>query len=141
MIYADSSVLVAWFHPDDLFARDVTAWVQGEGIDFVWNVFLRAEVRHNLRRLKGAYAGTAWNAYRAAEDGRKLRMEKRPPGDILTRADELSERHAAATTAGTWDFVHLAAALSAKADVFATADEPQAKAAKLAGLRVKLFKS
>ena len=33
--YADSSVLVAWFHADDEFARSVTAWVQDNVTDFI----------------------------------------------------------------------------------------------------------
>ena len=45
--YADSSVLVAWFHADDEFALPVTKWVQEEVTDFIWNPVLRLEVRHN----------------------------------------------------------------------------------------------
>jgi len=32
MTYADSSVLVAWFHADDQFALEVTEWAQNNGM-------------------------------------------------------------------------------------------------------------
>ena len=140
--YADSSVLIAWFHPADEFARPVTAWARENTSDFLWNWFLRVEVRHNLRALKSPYARTAWNAYEASEAGKKLRLDRTRLIDLLQRGDELSAQFSADTTAGTWDFVHVAAALKARAECFATCDEAQASVARKAGLgQVKLFKA
>jgi predicted nucleic acid-binding protein len=140
-IYADTSVLVAWFYPADHFAVQVASWCRGNGPDFQWNSLLRAELRHNLRKLTGDYAAIAWQAYRASESARRLVMSRERMSDIVEWADELSARFAAETPCGTWDCAHVAAALHTKAGVFATCDLAQARLAKLAGIiQIKLFK-
>lgn len=140
-IYADTSVLVAWFHPADLFALPVTSWGRDNGPDFHWNSRLRAELRHNLRKLTGDYAALAWHAYRASESARRLVPARDRISDIIEWADELSARFATQTPCGTWDCAHVAASLHTKADVFATCDIAQARLAELAGVaQVKLFK-
>jgi predicted nucleic acid-binding protein len=140
-IYADTSVLIAWFHPADEFAVAVTAWCRSRSPEFFWNPLLRAELRHNLRRLSGDYAAVAWHSYRAAETSNRLRPGLHRLPDLLEWGDELSARHAADSTAGTWDFVHVAAALHARPQTFITCDVAQAELARLAGLsEVHLFK-
>jgi len=140
-IYADASALIAWFHPADQFARAVTDWCRERSPEFVWNPLLRMELRHNLRRLSGKYAATAWHAYRASETSRKLRLETHGLSEILERGDELSARHAQSSPAGTWDFVHVAAAQHVRAGMFITCDAAQAELARVAGLaQVHLFK-
>ena len=140
-IYADTSVLVAWFHPADEFAAAVTAWCRSRSPEFFWNPLLRAELRHNLRRLSGDYAAVAWHAYRAAETSNRLRPGLHRLPDLLEWGDELSARHAARSTAGTWDFAHVAAAQHARPQMFITCDVAQAELARLAGLSaVHLFK-
>ncbi|MGD1086638.1 MAG: PIN domain-containing protein [Verrucomicrobiota bacterium] len=139
-IYADTSALIAWFHPADEFARVVTDWCHERGPEFCWNPLLRIELRHNLRRLSGKYAASAWHAYRASETSRRLRLDMHRLSDLLDRGDELSARHAQSCHAGTWDFVHVAAAQQARAEMFVTCDGAQAEVARLAGLtRVHLF--
>ena len=55
--------------------------------------------------------------------------------------DELSARHASNSAAGTWDYVHVAAAQHVRAEMFITCDAAQAELARIAGLaRVQLFK-
>lgn len=142
--YADSSVLVAWFHADDQFAQEVTQWVREHVTEFVWNPFLRAEVRHNLRKLKTPYARTAWNALRASERSGRLLLGRVRIHDLLEAADELSAEKANAVPAGTWDFLHVAAAIHIKAHCFATCDRMQADLALqsgFAGEKLKYFKS
>ena len=140
-IYADTSALLAWFHPADEFAEIVTAWCQEQSAEFSWNALLRIELRHNLRRLRGKYAPVAWHAYRASETSQKLRLASHRLPDLLEWGDELSARHAQHAQAGTWDFVHVAAAQHIRADVFITCDSAQAELARLAGLeRIHLFK-
>ncbi len=140
--YADSSVLVAWFHADDQFALEVTEWVQDNGTEFIWNPFLRIEVRHNLRKLKTPYARAAWNALRASEKSGRLLLGRVKYHDLLEAADELSAEKANAIPAGTWDYVHVAAALQSKAIYFATCDRLQADLAQqcgFAGAKLKYF--
>src|SRR5712671_2819069 len=127
--YADSSVLLAWFHPDDEFARPVTEWMRNNMTDLLWNPILRLEVRHNLRSLRSAYARTAWNALRAAEKSR-LRFGREHIRDLLDDADELSAKHGAIIPAGTWDFFHIAAAIAQRAEAFVTCDKLQADLAR-----------
>ena len=138
--YADTSVLVAWFHADDEFARPVTDWIRANVTDFVWNPLLQLEVRHNLRKLRSSYARAAWNALRAAERSR-LRFGREKLHNLIEDADELSAKHALTVPAGTWDFFHVAAAMRQHAEAFATCDRVQAELAKESGLpNVKLFR-
>jgi predicted nucleic acid-binding protein len=140
-IYADTSALIAWFHPADEFAQAVTDWCRERSPEFSWNPLLRIELRHNLRRLSGKYAAPAWHAYQASETSRKLRLEIHRLSDLLERGDELSARHAQSSHAGTWDFVHVAAAQHVRAEMFITCDAAQAELARVAGLtQVHLFK-
>lgn len=133
-IYADTSVLIAWFHPADEFAPAVTAWCRSRSPEFCWNPLLRAELRHNLRRLAGDYAAIAWHAYRASETSSRLRLGLHRLTDLLEWGDELSARHASKTAAGTWDYVQVAAAQHARPQAFITCDVAQAELARLAGL-------
>jgi predicted nucleic acid-binding protein len=138
--YADSSVLIAWFHPDDEFAQPVTEWVRGHVTDFLWNPLLQLEVRHNLRKLRSTYARAAWNALRAAERSR-LRFGREKLHDLIDDADELSANQAMNIGAGTWDFFHVAAAIRQRAQTFATCDKLQADLANAVNVpNVKLFR-
>jgi predicted nucleic acid-binding protein len=140
-IYADTSALIAWFHPADEFAQAVTDWCRNRSPEFSWNLLLRIELRHNLRRLSGRYATLAWHAYRASETSRRLRLEIHRLSDLLEWGDELSARYARNAQAGTWDFVHVAAAQHVRAETFITCDAAQAELARVAGLtQVQLFK-
>jgi predicted nucleic acid-binding protein len=139
--YADSSVLVAWFHADDQFAQPVTRWVRENVTDFVWNAILRAEVRHNLRKLTTPYARAAWNALRASEKSRRLVLGRDRLTDLFEQADELSAERASSIPAGTWDYFHVAAAMRVGAQCFATCDNLQADLARAVHLPVvKHFK-
>jgi predicted nucleic acid-binding protein len=139
-VYADTSVLVAWFHPQDEFAPAVTDWCRERPLEFFWNALLRAELRHNLRRLRGSYAATAWQAYRASEGTGRLRLTSHRLADIAEWADDVSARFSGQTSAGTWDCAHVAIAQHLRAEAFITCDSAQAELARLAGLRgVHLF--
>ena len=140
-IYADTSALIAWFNPADEFAPAVTSWCRERAPEFCWNPLLRIELRHNLRRLSGKYAAIAWQAYRASETSQRLKLGIQRLSDLLEWGDELSARHASNAAAGTWDFVHVAAAQHVHAEMFITCDAAQAELARVAGLtQVQLFK-
>jgi predicted nucleic acid-binding protein len=66
---------------------------------------------------------------------RRLNRNSPPAGD------ELSARHAQSFSAGTWDWVHIAAAQHARAQAFITGDAAQTRLARrLPGLTlVQLF--
>jgi predicted nucleic acid-binding protein len=139
-IYADTSALIAWFNPADEFAPAVTSWCRERVPEFYWNPLLRIELRHNLRRLSGRYAAIAWHAYRTAETSQRLKSDVHRVANLLEWGDELSARHVKKTAAGTWDFVHVAAAQHARAEIFITCDKAQAELARAAGMTVQLFK-
>lgn len=139
-VYADTSVLVAWFHPADVFAQKITDWHRRESVDFCWNPILRAELRHNLRRLTGSYAAIAWHAYSMAEASGRFAASRHRLADLLGLGDELSGRFAGQTTCGTWDCIHVAAAQRSNCEIFITCDPAQAELARLSGIsRVQLF--
>lgn len=140
-VYADTSVLVAWFHPPDYFGPAVRHWLATRDVDFIWNPLLRVELRHTLRRLSGSYARVAWDAYRASEAGKRLVLDVRRVHDFLELGDELSASISPANTAGTWDCVHVAAARASGAHAFLTCDAAQAGVASEIRLPVvQLFK-
>ena len=138
-VYADTSALVAWFNPADEFALAVTDWCRERTSEFCWNHLLRVELRHNLRRLSGRYAAIAWHAYRASETSRRLKLNAHCLADLLEWGDELSARHVGSSAAGTWDFIHVAAAQHTGSEMFVTCDAAQATLARIVGLPVQLF--
>jgi len=56
--------------------------------------------------------------------------------ETFNYAVDLSEKHTAMTGARSLDILHIAAALSIKADKFLTLDGRQVEVAKLAGLKI-----
>ena|SRR5438477_327491 len=107
---------------------------------------MRYELRHNLRQARvDSYGEIAWKALRAAERTQaRLRWQPDLKCDVvLESADEFSSQQALACAAGSADFLHVAAArrlhLLSGLDEFWTCDVEQFKAAKAAGLRVRLF--
>jgi predicted nucleic acid-binding protein len=146
LVYADSSVLFAWFHPRDAFSVVVDAAVQRQPLDFVYWPFLRFELRHNLRLTRVDSDGeVAWRALRAAEKtASRLRWQSELTADkILDSAEELSADKSSKFDCGSADYLHVAAArrlnLLGGIDSFWTCDIAQAALAKAAGLKTRLF--
>ena len=146
LVYADSSVLFAWFHPHDEFSAVVDAAVQKQSPDFVYWPFLRFELRHNLRLTRvDADGEVAWRALRAAEKtASRLRWQAELTADkMLDAAEELSADKLSKFDCGSADYLHVAAArrlnLLNGIDEFWTCDNAQAALAKAAGLKTRLF--
>ena len=139
--YADTSYLVAYFAPKAEQSIAIHRFTRGNDLDYYFNPLLRAELRHNLRRIPVAsHRATAWNAYRAAEKW-NTRLVPHPfeLDAILMRADKLSESDAGSSGAGTWDFIHIAIALMLDVNRFLTCDKAQVVAARTAGLTCDYF--
>jgi len=148
LVYADSSVLFAWFHPHDEFSPVVDLAVQKGAPDFVYWPYLRLEVRHNLRMSRVDSDGeVAWRALRAAErTASRLRWQSELTADrILEAAEELSADKARNFGCGSGDYLHVAAArrlhLLNGIDGFWTCDLIQAGLAKAVGLKTRLFET
>lgn len=146
LVYADTSALVAFFHPRDEFSAVLADAARKTSPDFVYWSFMRYELRHNLRQARvDSHGEAAWNALRAAERTQaRLRWQPDLKCDaIVDSADEYSGQRALEFTAGSADFLHVAAARRlhslAGIDEFWTCDAEQSKVAKAAGLRVRLF--
>ena len=146
LVYADTSALYAFFHPRDEFSTKVTAAVRDVLPDFVYWSFMRYELRHNLRQARvDSYGELAWKALRAAERTQaRLRWQPDLKCDsVLESADEFSGQRALEFAAGSADFLHVSAARRLHRliaiDQFWTCDEEQSRAAKAAGLSVRLF--
>jgi predicted nucleic acid-binding protein len=146
LVYADSSVLFAYFHPNDEFSIAVDAAVKKNSPDFVYWPFLRFELRHNLRLTRtDSYGELAWRALRAAEKtSSRLRWQAELTADkMLDAAEELSADKSSEFDCGSADYLHVAAArrlnLLNGIDEFWTCDTAQAGLAKAAGFKTRLF--
>lgn len=141
IVYADSSVLFAWFYLPDEFNAVVTAWLRDRGVDFLSNEVLRLEVRHNLRLVRGNPDGeTAWRALQVAErSAARIRHERIDLEKTFAQADGLSRRLGPAHPCGALDVFHVAAALAQETPWFLTCDAMQADFARAAGLEVHGF--
>ena len=146
LVYADTSALFAFFHPKDQFSAVLMDAVQRHSPDFVYWSFTRYELRHNLRQARvDSYGEVAWKALRAAERTQaRLRWQPELKCDpVLESADEFSGQRAREFAAGSADFLHVAAArrlhILYGLEEFWTCDEQQSKAAKAAGLQIRLF--
>lgn len=144
-IYADTSVLFAYFHPADEFSLVVDKAALAEAPDFAYWSFLKFELRHNLRQSNtDAPGAAAWRALRSSENTRaRLRWQDVPAEAVIEAADNLSQQHAHDNAAGAADWLHVAAARKISfvtaLDEFWTCDKAQAAAARLAGLPTRLF--
>ncbi len=148
LAYADTSALVAYFYPNDIFTIPVMKAAQREAPDFVYWSFLRFELRHVLRMLRGNSDGEiGWRALRAAErTSSRLRWQSELTVDkVLDAAEELSAEKALEADAGSSDILHVVAArrifLISGLDEFWTCDKAQAVLAKLSGLRTRLIEA
>jgi predicted nucleic acid-binding protein len=146
LVYADSSALFAYFHPNDEFSVAVDTAVREHSPDFVYWSFLRFELWHNLRMSRSDPDGeVAWRALRAAEKtSRRLQWQPELTADkMLEAAEELSADKSSKCGCGCADYVHVAAARRLyrlnEIDAFWTCDAAQARLAKAAGLKTRLF--
>jgi predicted nucleic acid-binding protein len=146
LVYADSSALFAYFHPNDEFSTVVDAAVQKESPDFAYWPFLRFELRHNLRLNRvDADGEVAWRALRVSEKtSSRLRWQTELTADkMLDAAEELSADKSSKFDCGSADYLHVAAArrlnLLNEISEFWTCDASQAGLAKAAGLKTRLF--
>ena len=146
LVYADTSALFAYFHPDDEFSAVVDAAVLTYWPDFVYWPFLRYELRHNLRLTRtDSHGEAAWRALRAAEKTvARLRWQEELTADkMLDAAEELSAEKTRACDCGSSDYLHIAAArrlhLLSELEEFWTCDAAQAMLARSVGLKTSLF--
>lgn len=140
--YPDSSFLVSLVSKDTR-STDAAAYMARTAEPLMFTPLHRIEARNALRNAVGRGDITASEqraAFRRMEDDlRDGLLVHTAVGwtDVFRRADELSEKHAAAEGQRTIDLLHVALALESGANTFLSFDARQRKLAKGAGLKVK----
>jgi predicted nucleic acid-binding protein len=131
--------LFALFHPRTEFTLSVNARQRRFSADFFYPPWLRFELRHNLNAARTDRHGeTGWQALLAAERHR-LRAVREDWLGVIQLALELSMRHGSEHECGAVDVLHVASALTLRAEEFWTCDTAQAAFARAAGLNVVDF--
>jgi predicted nucleic acid-binding protein len=140
MVYADTSVLVAWFWPEDSNFPAVDRWMRESSPELGYNALQRLELRHNLRRVRGArYGEVAWHGLRGAEaSGNRLRGYRVDLPALIQNAELISSQFPGRIKCGAGDLIHVAGAMEADA-LFVTCDAAQAAAARLVNLKCVLI--
>jgi len=112
LVYADSSALFAYLHPNDEFSIVVDAAVQKDSPDFVYWAWLRYELRHNLR-MQEPTPMEKWHGRRCGrrKDGGTAALAGRTDGgQNVGRGGGVSTEKARGIVCGSGDYLHVAAA-------------------------------
>ena len=140
--YPDSSFLVS-LHRADSFHEAAHAFMAKAALSLAFTPLHRVEVRSALRNSAARgdmKAAERTLAFRQIDDDLRDGLLIHTPvnwTDAFRRADELSEKHAAADGQRTMDLLHVAMAIESGAKIFLSFDKRQCKLAKAAGLKVK----
>ena len=140
--YADSSFLVS-LHCADAFHDAARAFMVKTALSLAFTPLHRIEVRNALRNsvARGEMNPSERTlAFRQIDDDLRDGLLIQTPviwTDVFRRADDLSEKHAAAEGQRTMDLLHVAAAIESRSKIFLSSDERQRKLARTAGLKVK----
>ena len=140
--YPDSSFVVSLVSAD-AHSAEACAFMTRSGAPLLFTPLHRIEARNALRNAaaRGALSDQEVRAaIQRLEDDLKDGFLVHQPldwGNVLRRADSLSEKHAAIDGQRTIDLLHVAAALECKARIFLSFDQRQRKLAKAVGLKVK----
>jgi predicted nucleic acid-binding protein len=140
--YPDSSFLVS-LHRNDALHPVALAFMEKAALNLIFTPLHRIEVRNALRNATAGGEMSASDCRQAfrqidadLQDGLLVHTPVEWP-DVLRRADELSEKHAAKNGQRTIDLLHVAFALECGAKTFLSFDNRQRALAKAAGLKVK----
>lgn len=140
--YPDSSFIVS------LVCRDTNSieaanYMARAAQTLVFTPLHRIEARNALRNAAGRGEITVSEqraAFRQIDDDLRDGLLVHTPvnwTDVFRRADELSEKHAAAEGQRSIDLLHVAIAFESGAKTFLSFDARQRRLAKVAGLKVK----
>ncbi len=140
--YADSSFVVSLVCRDTR-SNDAAAFMERAATPLIFTPLHRIETRNAIRNAAARGAITAPEqraAFRQIEEDLRDGLLIHSPAnwtDTMRRADEISEKHAAAEGQRTIDLLHVAMALECGAKTFLSFDIRQRKLAKAVGLKVK----
>ena len=140
--YPDSSFLVSLICKDANSETALTCMARSKE-PLVFTPLHRIEVRNALRNIAGRGEISEKDRHAAflqiEADLRSGMLIHTPLDwtDVFRRADELSEKHAAADGQRTIDLLHVAIALESGAQILLSFDKRQRRLAKAAGLKVQ----
>ena len=145
MVYVDTSVIVKLYIKEE-YSRDTSSWLKEnnealpltsfhelELINAIHSKQFRAEITLDETRL----------VMSRFEEHEKSGIYYRPQLDwaaVFIHAIDLSKKHSSSIGSRSLDILHVASALSIKADRFLTLDDRQTKLAALAGLKIENIK-
>ena len=141
MVYVDTSVIVKLYIREEL-SRAASNWIKTNNEAIPLTGFHELEFTNavQLKRFRSeATEDEAFVITTRFKEHENKGIFYRPQLDwseIFNYAVDLSEEHTAMTGARSLDILHIAAALSIKADKFLTADGRQTEVARLAGLKI-----
>ena len=141
MVYVDTSVIVKLYIKEEL-SREASNWIKNNNEAVPLTRFHELEFTNAVQLKRFRSEATEDEAIvittRLKEHENKgvFYHPQLDWSEIFNYAIDLSEKHTALTGARSLDILHIAAALSIKADKFLTADGRQSEVAKLAGLKI-----
>jgi len=145
VVYVDTSVIVKLYIKEE-YSRDTSNWLKENNEALPLTSYHELELI-NAIHLKQFRAEITLDETRLVmsrfEEHEKSGIYYRPPLDwsaIFIHATDLSKKHSASTGSRSLDILHVASALSIKADRFLTLDDRQTKLAALAGLKIENIK-
>ena len=142
MIYVDTSAIVKLYIREE-YSRGVSSWLRERDEAIPFTPFHELELTNAIRLKRFRSEMTDEQAEivltRVNEHERK-RVLYRPQihwADVFTLAIHLSRKHTETIGSGSLDIIHVASALSMRADGFLTFDERQSALAAAAGLKIE----
>ncbi|MBN1847893.1 MAG: type II toxin-antitoxin system VapC family toxin [Deltaproteobacteria bacterium] len=144
MIYLDTSAIIK-LYVKEAFSLDISKWLRNNNealplTSFHYLEFMNAvklkEFRKEISSDEAEIIISKFDTHEAKG------IYYRPPLDwasMFKFAHDLSKKHTANMGSRSLDIMHVASALSLKADTFLTFDDKQSRLASLAGLRIKKF--
>ena len=144
MLYVDTSVIVKLYIKEE-YSLDVSTWLKENNEAIPLTTFHELEFNNaiNLKEFRTEITTDEIRLIMArfAEHESKG-VFYRPQiswTDTFKYAVDLSRKHTSKTGSRALDILHVASALSIKADRFLTFDERQSKLAALSGIRIETF--
>ena len=144
MLYVDTSVIVKLYIKEE-HSLDVSNWLKENNEAIPLTIFHELEFSNaiNLKEFRTEITTDEIRHIMARFAGHESKgVYYRPQiswTDTFRYAVDLSKKHTSKTGSRTLDILHVASALSIKADRFLTFDERQSKLASLSGIRIETF--
>ena len=141
MVYVDTSVIVKLYFREEL-SREASNWLKRNNEAIPLTRFHELEFTNAIQLKQFRSEITEDDALRIQarfKEHENIGIFYRPRLDwseIFNYAVDLSKKHTAMIGARSLDILHIASALSIKAEKFLTVDGRQTEAAKLAGLEI-----